>query len=162
MFPLFVQIYVCIKNVSLKKFICIFIYKYCSSKSHTCITLTTGAQYDACWDWLRWLMCVCVCVCVFLVSGSCRTHPTLHRSPLAEIWLYMNINEEVTHTREGGGGSLMTVQEKTRASTGMYDCSAPATDMIKWLNLNMCVCVLPWSVSRQMDMNNVLIASPLW
>lgn len=66
-------------------------------------------------------MCVCF-KCVFFALGSYCTPPTPQKSPLAEIRLCMNMNEEVTHW--GELGNLMTVQEKTRASMGMYDFSA--------------------------------------
>lgn len=79
-------------------------------------------------------LCVGVCFSFFLASGVFCTH-TPQRSPLDEIGLCMNMDEKVMH--RGEPGNLMTGQKKSRASTGMYDCSA--ADLIKWLNSNVCV-----------------------
>ncbi len=112
-FPFVMQICVCIKKRS---------FKYCSAKTHIFFTLSLSEKSTVCFM-QRLTAVIYVYVCVFSVfslpRGSCRTAPTLQRNPLAEIWLCMNMNEKVRH--RGELGNLMTVQDMTRASTGMYD-----------------------------------------
>ena len=113
---------------------------------------------------LRLTVVVYLCVCVFWLF-CLRVLPWTHTGALWQrsdsTWIWMReLRTEVAGESDDSAG-------KDRSIYGDIWLLSPATDMIKWLNLNKCVCLCVWvclprSVSHQMDMNNVFIAIPLW
>lgn len=97
------------------------------------------AESVSCRDWLRCFMCVRLCLkCVFLPASGVLLHtPHPAEEPFGE--------DRAPHEYEWGGNTLGRPGEsddcagKDQSIYGDVWLHSPATDMIKWLNFNVCV-----------------------
>lgn len=101
-------------------------------------------------------------LCVLIMLPQVLPCTLAQRSPLAEIWLHVNMNEGVA--LRGGWTIWWRCRKTPEHLYGDVWLLSPATDMTKWLHLNKRVwqwdCVLPPSVSHQMRMNNTFTTLP--